>query len=36
LIERMLHEQGVEMKNLTLDELEQNWQLAKQELAKQS
>lgn len=35
-IESMMHEQGLEMKNLTLDELEAYWQLAKQELAKQS
>ncbi|PCJ39935.1 MAG: nucleoside triphosphate pyrophosphohydrolase [SAR86 cluster bacterium] len=36
LIESMLHEQNLEMKKLTLDELETYWQLAKQKLLKQS
>jgi len=34
LIESMLHEQKLEMKNLTINELETYWVLAKQELAK--
>jgi len=34
LIESMLHDQNLEMKNLTLDELESYWRLAKLNLAK--